>query len=732
MAVLPSKSAANGKAAAGARFRQRKISVKAALPIYNQRDVVTQECDLEPLQLHHLNAQREGIETGVDKNEEDEVHLQQVINAAQRVLMGLKEEVAKPVFIPTPDALRLWPEASKYYAEADFAEPDSYIKFSATVEDTLGVEYNMDEADAEFFAQLDMLELEFELVCDKFEKVVDEKQPFLLMDPSNVLAYGEIVSFLQEPAAQHRVVLTLALKEQLSKELRFEPFVTCFDKRLQLAQTPRPLAQLLLLYGERIYSHWRLRKIARKGRHIVPDLKFEDPNANERDNDNDPYVCFRRREFRQARKTRRADNLGAERLRLMQRLLKKARDLVFMVCKRELLKLDLWAAELDVFEKRCAAKAAKRAAQAAGDEHLFYPHKRRKIVHLPVEEELEPEVVRPKREKRREEPGRLDSLLTQPYIWLPPSKVPDMDLVTVSLVLKEKNEKIKQAVLDMLRKRKEHDKGYVNVTYDPYQPFFDIATNRGAEVSHIPYSLIAASHYHQISTLHVIGDHLKKVLEEGKRPLPGVKTYRGTGDPVPLTPFPHLQTLLREHAGDGYVARLLANVHGSAYSGPAPEKGKVSEPVFRMRRRAARGHQEFVDRRGLVHRPSWDALESKDAYHSEADAVRRLDLRWRFDRDYTDYDEGLVQPFGLDPLRLNSISDETQLIRFGLMLLLKLYELLTESAHQRRLLVQQARQKMQRGKFPFRKTPLTPFAKRTIPRASPVSSPSPLPKFGRP
>ena len=141
MAVLPSASAGKALSSAGARFRQRKISVKQPLIIYKQRDLPTLDSanDLEPSQVHHLNlaagsGQRDmhAIDTGVDKNEEDEVHLRQVINAAQRALMHSKEdstksngpkEEASSVYIPPPDASRIWAEAQKYYSDVTSKNP---------------------------------------------------------------------------------------------------------------------------------------------------------------------------------------------------------------------------------------------------------------------------------------------------------------------------------------------------------------------------------------------------------------------------------------------------------------------------------------------------------------------------------------------------------------------------------------------------------------------------------
>jgi len=808
MAILPSKNASSGKAGAGARFRQRKISVKVSLPIFNQKDVSGGELELEPSQLHHLNAgaaqqprDLHAIETGVDKNEEDEVHLQQVINAAQRVLLGASDSkddkgLASSVYIPTPDASKLWKDAPKYYNDPTFIEPESYIKFSATVEDTLGVEYNMDEVDEEFFnntlikeypkpqkktdkrksekdspsdSSLDeskvCTELEFETLCDKFEKTIEEKQPFLSMDPSTILSYKELSTIILDEfnssankdypylltGSNLKYISTTTLKEKLSKELSFEPFVTAFDKDQLSTCSTRSIPKLMQLFGQPIYEHWKGRKLERKGKAITASLKFEDPNANEKDNDNDPYICFRRREFRQARKTRRADNLGAERIRLMQKSLKRARELVLSVCKRELLKLQSWESDYEIFKLRCEAKSVKRSVGIKGDDHLFYPHKRKKIIKIEPEEEEEVEYTKTKKERKRQQesgtpafPASKERLLngqtqpeassTQPYVKLPPSKIPDMDLVTVSLVLKEKNEAIKRAVLEKLRKRKDHDKGYVNITYDPYQPFFNISTNKGnkqMELSHIPYSSIASSNYHQVNTTNVLSDQLKKLLEEAKRPFPGMKTFSGSsGELIPSKPFPHLQTLLKDHLNSkmndsGYIAQLLSNIESNNFStysngfgkqeGEEDEDGSdISGPIFRLRKRAARANRIFVDRKGLMNRPddainSWlnetdsqelDAIDQDmmdfhkaipNAYDCKADAVKRMDSRWRFDDDYPEYDKGIRNPFSLDPSRLNSISDDTQSIRFGSMLLSKSYDLLRESAHQRQVLIQQAR-----------------------------------------
>lgn len=426
MAVLPSKNSGKAKQhASGVRFRQRKISVKQPLAIFKQKDLpsLDNSNELEPSQIHHLSAngqqQRDvhAIETGVDKNEEDEVHLQQVINAAQKALLGSKKsdnkkdltkEHSQSVYIPTPDASKLWPDAHKFYNDQVFREPESYIKFSATVEDTVGVEFNMDEEDELFLNNVlnksypkvkkgkqepgdintrKCSDSEFEMVCDRLEKTIEERQPFLSMDPTNILSYQELSSYIlvefkssnkTSPHVQSgsnlKYLTTTTLKEKLANELNYEVFATVFDKN--------PLDQSSTTSS------------------------------------------------------------------------------------------------------------------------------------------------------------------TQPYVKLPPSKIPDMDLVTVSLVLKEKNETIKRAVLEKLRKRKEQDKGFMNVTDDPYQPYFNISTNKdGKELNHIPYSSIAAANFHQINITNYLSDSLKKLLEDGKKSLPGMKTFRGSnGELIPSKAFPHLSS----------------------------------------------------------------------------------------------------------------------------------------------------------------------------------------------
>jgi hypothetical protein len=103
------------------------------------------------------------------------------------------------------------------------------------------------------------------------------------------------------------------------------------------------------------------------GKPIAPTLKFEE---NEKDN-NDPYICFRRREVRQVRKTRRQDAVSSERIRRLKAEMQQSRDLVAMVSHREKCRETSLKSERAVFLMRTKFKEVKRKlAVVGGDEDL--------------------------------------------------------------------------------------------------------------------------------------------------------------------------------------------------------------------------------------------------------------------------------------------------------------------------------------------------------------------------
>lgn len=646
---------------AGARFRNRKISLKQSLQVFKQNELPELEIEDQQRELEHFD-------TGVEKGEEEEHHLQQVIIANQAAVAGNQ---VKQIYIPTPDASQKWAEASKYYAK-DFKEPSNYICFSSTVEDTCRPFYCLDEVDEEFVKKLNasskeaISESEFESIAEAFEKIIEKKQPFLTMDPESILGFKELKSICMNSYE--------SLHSDLSKELDFEPFRTLFDKAEN--SNMRELPVLLDTYGEEVYKHWRERKIQRRGKPVFPTLKFESPTQKD---DNDTYICFRRREVRQARKTRRQDTQSSDRIRLLYSELKRARELVYMCAEREARRMKFVETEKRVFDLRCHVKSLKRELGVKGEEEDLVSPKRKKIVPIIPDVKLEPRDRVLSAVKRsgggssvsapsgtsaaaiKRTPANSSS--TQLYVRLPSSRIPDLDMTTVSAVLKEKDKAISAAVTEKLRQRAKMDQGWVNLTEDCFNPLFKInmPEDHILDSSHVPYSSIASSLY-EVEKSNYITAKLSETLRK-HAPLPNVVTLKNSNGETVTTP-----------SVSTYAAGCKGNVD-------------VSQPIVKFRKRVGR-RGVWIDRKP-THAPLDSYLNfSSDSepethlnvYDCREDRNKRLASRFSFDQDIERYEP-------IDPSRLNQISAQTQSIRFGSMLLTKSYEHL-QHARQKYLLGQ--------------------------------------------
>lgn len=112
--------------------------------------------------------------------------------------------------------------------------------------------------------------------------------------------------------------------------------------------------------AQRVYSHWKERRVERKGKTIMPSLNYDETN------DGDPYVCFRRRDIRATRKTRRTDNISIERMQRLQVEMRQAHLLSQMVLRRETEKLALYKAEKEVWEAKWKLFETKRRWPSLG------------------------------------------------------------------------------------------------------------------------------------------------------------------------------------------------------------------------------------------------------------------------------------------------------------------------------------------------------------------------------
>lgn len=106
-------------------------------------------------------------------------------------------------------------------------------------------------------------------------------------------------------------------------------------------------------------------------------MQFE---TGQETDDGDPYVCFRRREVRQIRKTRGRDAQSADKLRRLRKELEDARQLVAMVRQREMARKELFSMERQIFTQRSEVKDMKRKLGIKDDDEDLINQKVNKLM----------------------------------------------------------------------------------------------------------------------------------------------------------------------------------------------------------------------------------------------------------------------------------------------------------------------------------------------------------------
>ena len=174
---------------------------------------------------------------------------------------------------------------------------------------------------------------QFEEVMYFFEETAQTKQPYAAVDSPPVLAYEEMESAFDENLDDHA----------------------------------RPFA-------EEIYEHWKSRRSKNGNRSLLTSLKVKSSDSpivskwltptqletGADTDDADPYVCFRRREVRQIRKTRGRDAHSAEKLKKLRKELEESRQIMALIRQREITKREQLAIERQLFEQRASLRQVKQ------------------------------------------------------------------------------------------------------------------------------------------------------------------------------------------------------------------------------------------------------------------------------------------------------------------------------------------------------------------------------------
>ncbi|RFU79904.1 enhancer of polycomb 1 [Trichoderma arundinaceum] len=283
-----------------------------------------------------------------------------------------------------------------------------------TVEECISCQYDMTTEDNEFLKSYNsnppaagaLSEDDFERIMEVFEDTATEQTPFASVD-NTVVGYDMMVPGLN-----------------------------------QLGSTS------ILQHAKQIYEYWKSRRQEEGNKPLHPTIKFE---THQETDDTDPYVCFRRREVRQTRKTRSRDTKIAETLKRFRRELEDGRQLVLMAYEREMMKRDLLQMDRAIFEERARLKQIK--------------------VKLGIKGEDE-DLVNQKSQKRKPaEAAGAQRPTTQVRVPVRPDGRPhEQDLVLLSDQLAEKENELRNEIETKVQNHRRWNQNHIDLTRDPLSP----------------------------------------------------------------------------------------------------------------------------------------------------------------------------------------------------------------------------------------------------------------------
>ena len=350
----------------------------------------------------------------------------------------------------------------------------------------------------------------FEEVVNFYEETAQAKQPFAAVDSTPVLPYEEIEN---------------AFAENLDAPSR--------------------------LFVHEIYQHWKSRRLktgnkplgtslkaSRSSRLILTLLTFPKVETGAETDEVDPYVCFRRREVRQIRKTRGRDAHSAEKLKKLRKELEESRQIMALIRQREITKREQLTIERQLFEQRDNLRQIKRnlpEQYREGDEELLINQK--------------PQKKKPFELTNQRTPG---TQLRMPQ--RPDGRFAEVDLIQLHDVLAENERQVQEEIDMRIAQHKKRSEGYLDVTRAPLTPPLEQSTGSSFRT--------ATTEYLPTPPASISSEHSGDVAAEINSPT---------------------------HLKDETVA--------VRYASPSYDAPGGSQPSFR--RRIGRGGRLMIDRRGM-------------------------------------------------------------------------------------------------------------------------------------
>lgn len=381
---------------------------------------------------------------------------------------------------------------------------------------------------------------EFEEIINFFEEKTQDKQPYAEVDNTPVLAYEEL-------------------------EAEFDETISESSRR----------------FAKDVYAHWKNQRLLKSNRPLLPALKFE---KNLETDDADPYVCFRRREVRQVRKTRGRDAQVTEKIKKLRKDLEDARVLMSLVKRREMSQREQLHWDKTIFEQRLAVKDIRRKLNIkTDDEDILITQK---VCRLPIFSGCQANVLQPAPKPKRPadiERARQNIPGMKPRDTRPDGRLVDSDLVYLEEQQAKRSEAIDSFIEENLAKHQRWNVGWVDATWRPITP---------------PLEQAAAK------------SDFRTVFTESQLPTP----------PASVSDEEGADTMAVERVNKQIESRRDAQIR---FASP-PEDVPIHDQS-RFRRRIGRGGRIMIDRRGVKRQK----IENSGVDERVAD-------RWKFSGDSSD------------------------------------------------------------------------------------------------
>ncbi len=320
-------------------FRARTLDAAKPMAIYNVEELP------ELADLNAINRSVPAMPSGMEKEEESEKHLQDILDA-----QSTQSGVLKTLYIPTPEVFHI---PDSLYTKGHKV-PRQYIHVQPFSMDAEKPDYDVDDEDQKFIKDILKEEKKFEVNEDTFEDMIDRLEK---NSGQSVVSAKEAKLLLKEDddlilaVYDYWVDKRLRLKQSLMPNVKSDkrdmstPAVqqNNANPNLQSAAvpgTPMAIPQTPIMGGG----------AGGGGPPAVPSSGSMMASGVANTN---PYIAFRRRtEKMQTRKNRKNDEVSYEKMLKLRRDLSRAIVLLEMVKRREKTKKEDVNLTAEIFEKR--------------------------------------------------------------------------------------------------------------------------------------------------------------------------------------------------------------------------------------------------------------------------------------------------------------------------------------------------------------------------------------------